>query len=368
MNSQTGYFSEAKLLLSQIYNTYDSSYNISGAYFDVWIQLQSDVDSSGNPMINQYEFGFVDTNGNSLLPYLYSFQITTDPNPMADQIADEFGNTGINWVSQSDPTLVDSQTDGTYPSDLNFMIAGIDSNTLTTYRFIFDISSQSDITTIFNGQGNDGLIIYGTGTIPISKLAVGITAFDCSTVISEFLNTINNWAGDTAINSSDITQIKQIITGNACNYTDNFNYGTISNTPIFKNNSYDMSRLDSLICYLTNKIENYKLQLVACGPNACFSFAPCLLQSIKSLITIKNNAQNQYATLYKSYGALLNSYNYSISALNTMSNYGCQLETYTTNWIINNIDPNFNLANITCTTGALNPNSVCTSNINYVSS
>lgn len=181
------------------------------------------------------------------------------------------------------------------------------------------------------------------------KLSVALSCTDCESVISALMSVVDANKGD--LTNDDVNFIKGILdsSNDTCMWnTDEFDTPTPPD-PAKKVSDY-ISSLDKLICYLKDKVIKYKTELAAVGAGSdCYKMVPCLVKSLVSLRKIYVAAKKSYNQLYVAYLGLAAAYqelaNDNAQVISDIKNI-----TYcTTDFITNNIDPNFDLSKVTCT-------------------
>lgn len=235
------------------------------------------------------------------------------------------------------------------------------------YRLILDITSF---------DGKDGRPDYRTAWSKISlnilaslvqenilgdiaelpNMIFEIEISDCDFVIEELTGLIEQLGDDLPLD--DLNFVKNIIGRCSCDTTSAEKCEFLGETletfelPTFENESvlFELTNMDSLICYLKSQITKYKSEMSILSKNSanCYRFVPCLVKAYVGLnklyrksVAIHNTLLISARHLSERYAALAADHRRGIEAMKGIMNSNIE-------WIRNNLDSEFDISKVTC--------------------
>jgi hypothetical protein len=231
-----------------------------------------------------------------------------------------------------------------------------------TYRLVLDIT---------NFDGLDGRPDYRDvwGNFPLTivtmmkdtniesqKLKIDFTISDCDAILTELSNLVSELGDDLPL--ADKTFIQNIITNCSCGdhiEEDDCDFvgedvGTFE-IPTLENESilFELTNMDSLICYLKGKLISYKTDIATqTGSDSCYKFLPCLIKAYVGLNRLYRKSVSSHKALLLSaqymadrYNALAKDHRRGIEAIKGVVKSN-------SDWIRTNIDANFDISNVKC--------------------
>lgn len=241
-------------------------------------------------------------------------------------------------------------------SEENDLIApySADSNPERVYRFIFNITKYDGSTDLPDFRAiwkNSPLTVYAEvdGLVDDPKLEVLLDIADCEELIKKMEELIDSVA-DT-LEASDVEFLKNIVNGSSqtCELPgvelENFLLPTFEEESIL----YEISNIDKLVCYLKQQIIKYKTEIVTVSSNGtCYKFVNCLIKGYVNLNKLYRQATHMYNTLLSSASTLKDKYvglaadhRRGITAIKSINSSMSE-------WIVKNLDDEFNLDKVTC--------------------
>lgn len=232
-----------------------------------------------------------------------------------------------------------------------------------TFRMVLDVSQYDGK----DGRPNYTELLDGVSLTIITHLEEGspydpqtvtlnFNITDCDLVISQ-LTTLVDELGE-GLEEADLIFIKDILSKCSCgkDTTENCDFkGEIIETdftlPPAEQESilYELTYMDSLICYLKEQVIKYKTETAIRSDSAgCYKFVPCLIRAYISLNKIYRAVVAAYNKLLASaklladnYRALATDHRRGIEAMKGIINSNTQ-------WIKANLDPEFDITKVTC--------------------
>lgn len=191
--------------------------------------------------------------------------------------------------------------------------------------------------------------------LEVPKLTIDFVVTDCDIVFDELELLVDQLSDDLSV--GDLTFIKNIITKCNCG-ADTTDVCELAgeeyqefNLPTFESESilYELTNIDSLICYLKNMITNYKTDIArTSNESECYKFVPCLIRAYISINKLYRKVQSSYKSLLLSanylseqYVALASDHRRGIESIKGIIKSN-------SDWIKTNIDPNFDITKVTC--------------------
>ncbi len=198
--------------------------------------------------------------------------------------------------------------------------------------------------------------IESSDNIEIPKLSLELDITDCDIIVTELIGLVDELGSDLPL--ADIEFIKNIIgscncggdTKDVCEIDDisfdNITLPTLESESIL----YELTNMDSLICYLKNQLIKYKTEIaITSGSNNnCYKFVPCLVRAYISVNKVYRKAYSAHQTLLVSARYLVSQYN----ALAADHRRGIEsikgIVNNNVDWIKSNLDSEFDLSKVTC--------------------
>lgn len=230
-----------------------------------------------------------------------------------------------------------------------------------TYRLILDITeydgteSKPDYRDVWSNLPLTIIAALEDPLVETPKLSLDLTITDCDSVIDELSKMVDELAEDLPL--SDLNFVKDIISKCSCGMDKNdlcefvgeeigeFELPTLENESIL----FELTNLDSLICYLKNQLIAYKTDIATqSNTSSCYKFVPCLIRAYISINKLYRKSVAAHRALLLSaqylserYTALAQDHRRGIEAAKGIVNSNIE-------WIKSNLDLDFDLSKVTC--------------------
>lgn len=235
-----------------------------------------------------------------------------------------------------------------------------ETNPTRVYRFIFNITKYDGSSELPDFRAiwkNSPLTIFADieGMTEAPKLEVLLDIADCEELVKKMNELIDSVSED--LDSADVEFLKNIINGSSktCELPgaelEHFTLPTYEEESIL----YEISNIDKLVCYLKQQIIKYKTEIVTVSSNgSCYKFVNCLVKGYVHLNKLYREAASMYNTLLSSASTLKDKYvslaadhRRGITAIKSIN------ETMS-DWIVKNLDEDFDLSKVTCSNNVEN--------------